>query len=91
MEKCRCLDPIPYSNKKPHINKGVPKQLGYGESNLPRGNFILHVNKAHNGVAPPSSQLNCPPWIDGIIYLDEVVEAIYSRTQEVLSQDLNNT
>ena len=64
---------------------------GGGESNLSRGNFILHVNKAHNGVSPPSSQLNCHPWIDGIIYFDEGVEAIYSRTQESLSQDLNNT
>lgn len=58
---------------------------GCGEYNLPKGNFKLHVNEKHKGIAQPSSRINCPPWIDGIIYYDSDIELLYSRSHEGLS------
>ena len=73
----------PIKNLK--IMEGMLNSCTCGEIELPRGNFIQHINNSHNGYAPPGSRINQPHWIYGIMFDDDQIEMLYCRTQADLS------
>ena len=63
--------------RKLKLIDGLSNICGCGKADLDKYDFIKHIRESHRGVAPSSSQLNRPPWLDWILYYDDDVELLY--------------
>lgn len=59
-----------------------------GANDLTKKDFINHVKGHHNGVIRKGSQLNRPPWLDWIKYLNDEVEERFCYTDYELNNSL---
>ena len=56
-----------------------------GEIQLRKEQFINHINKKHEGMVPPRSQINEPPWINAVLFNSDEIEILYCQTTEDLT------
>ena len=47
--------------------------------------FINHINSKHEGMVPPQSQINQPPWISAVLFDSDETEILYCQTTEDLT------
>ena len=56
-----------------------------GEIQLQKEQFINHINKKQEGMVPPRSQINEPPWINAVFFNSDEIEILYCQTTEDLT------
>ena len=57
----------------------------FGEIQLWKEQFINYINKKHEGMVPPRSQINEPPWINAVLFNSYELEILYCQTTEDLT------
>ena len=55
------------------------------EIQLRKEQFINYINKKHEGMVPPRSQINEPPWINTVLFNSDEIEILYCQTTEDLT------
>lgn len=73
---------IPYSEMQ--LYKGLTNWCGCGVIDLYTKDFICHTKEHHHGIIQKNSQLNRPPWLDLIHFLNDEIEELFCFTDETL-------
>ena len=72
------------------LYEGLNHWCSCGAIDLDTRDFVGHVKDHHNGKIMKGSQLNRPPWLDNIRYINDAVEETFCFTEMDLDEDMLN-
>ena len=72
------------------LYEGLNHWCSCGAIDLDTRDFVGHVKDHHNGKIMKGSQLNRPPWLDNIRYINDTVEETFCFTEMDLDEEMLN-